>query len=420
MSSGDFDLACGGIAGESGLEDIEKKDFATRAVHAGERVKAGDFVPISTPIYSSATFLYEHLHEIDAIASGERAGFTYTRHDNPTNAALEKAVCSLEGGTGSSIAVSYASGMAAILLGLMAAGAAQGTVVAAAQDLYGVTMKFLTDVAERWGVRVEFVDLFSRDGIEGMWRLRPKVLLLESLSNPLLRIPDLRSLIAAGHSRQCRVLVDNTFTTPLLVRPLEMGADFVVHSATKYLGGHGDLTGGILVARREFAEEVRHFSRLVGAVLGPFEAWLTLRGVKTLPLRFVRQCENAQQLAEWLEKHPRIERVYYPGLPSHPDAGRCRAFFQGGLAGGVVTIVIRDAGREEVYRFANSLELFLKATSLGDVQSLLLYPAISSHRDLAPKHRERLGITDGMVRLSVGIEAVEDLEADLEQALAKI
>lgn len=401
-------------------KEIEKTEFATRAVHVGERVKAGEWTPMSTPIYSSSTFLYDDLQEIDAIASGERAGFTYSRHDNPTSAALEHAICSLEGAADTSIAVSYSSGMAAIVLALLAAGAEQGAVVAASQDLYGVTMKLLTDVVERWGVRVEFVDIFSTGGIARIWQSQPRVLLIESLTNPLLRIPEMRELIRQAHAHKCHVVVDNTFATPVLVRPLELGADFVVHSATKYLGGHGDLTGGLLVARREFEDEVKHFSRLIGAVLGPFEAWLALRGVKTLPLRFVRQCESALALAEWLEKHPRIEKVYYPGLASHPDAARCRETFEGGLGGGVVTMLIRGAGREEVYRFANTLELFLKATSLGDVQSLILYPAISSHRDLAPKHRERLGIPDNLVRLSIGIEAVNDLQADLSHGLAKI
>jgi cystathionine gamma-synthase/methionine-gamma-lyase len=397
--------------------DLDKKDLSTRAVHAGERAKAGEFLPMSTPIYSSATFLYDHLEDIDAIAGGARSGFTYTRHDNPTNAALEQAVASLEGG---GAAVSYASGMAAILLALLAAGVEKGATVVASQDLYGVTVKFLTDVVERWGVRVEFADVFSREGTEKIWALSPKVLFLESMTNPLLRIPDFPALIADARARKCRVIVDNTFATPVLLRPLELGADFVVHSATKYLGGHGDLTGGILVARKEFAEEVRHFSRLIGAILGPFEAWLVLRGLKTLPLRFVRQCESAQKLAVWLSQHPRIERVHYPGLATHPDATRCRKLFSGGMAGGVVTIVIRDAARDDIFRFVDSLELFLKATSLGDVQSLILYPAISSHRDLSPKHRERLGITDNLVRLSVGIEGVDDLQADLAQALSKL
>jgi cystathionine beta-lyase/cystathionine gamma-synthase len=397
--------------------ELDKKDLSTRAVHAGERLKQGEFLPMSTPIYSSATFLYGHLEEIDAISSGARSGFTYTRHDNPTNAALERALRSLEGG---GVAVSYASGMAAILLALLAAGVEKGTTVVASQDLYGVTVKFLADVVERWGVEVDFVDLFSPAGIEKMWARRPRVLLLESMTNPLLRIPDLPALIADARARSCRVIVDNTFATPVLLRPLELGADFVVHSATKYLGGHGDLTGGILVARQEFAEETRHFSRLVGAILGPFEAWLVLRGVKTLPLRVNRQCESALALAAWLSRHPRIERVYYPGLPTHPDANRCKELFSGGMAGGVMAIVIRNAVRDDIFHFVDSLELFLKATSLGDVQSLILYPAISSHRDLAPKHRERLGIAENLVRLSVGIEGVDDLRTDLAQALSKL
>jgi len=399
------------------IRQLASKHLATRAVHAGERVRPEGFIPISTPIFSSATFLYDRLEEIDAIAGGERRGFTYTRHDNPTCAALEAAVASLEGG---GVAVGFASGMSAILLALLAAGVEQGTTLAASQDLYGVTMKFLTDVAARWGVRVEFVDVFDPARRADIWALKPHVLLLESLSNPLLRVPDMPELIVAARAQKTRVVVDNTFATPVLLRPIELGADFVVHSATKYLGGHGDLMGGVLVSREEFAEEVRHFSRLVGAILGPFEAWLTLRGLKTLPLRFAKQCENAHKLAEWLSTHPRIERVYYPGLKRHPDHARAREIFGDKGCGGVVSIAIRGAGRQQVFRFVNALELFLKATSLGDVQSLVLYPAISSHRDLAPKHRERLGITDNLVRLSAGIEDVNDLIADLAQALEQV
>jgi cystathionine beta-lyase/cystathionine gamma-synthase len=398
-------------------DPLKSKAFATRAVHVGERSRSDGFLPMSTPIYSSATFLYDRIEDIDAIAAGARSGFTYTRHDNPTNAALEAAVASLEAGE---TAVSFSSGMAAILLALLAAGVEQGTTVVASSDLYGVTTKFLTDVAARWGVQVEFRNVFDDAERASIFELRPKALLLESLTNPLLRVPDLPALTNAAREAKTRVIVDNTFATPVLFRPLELGADFIIHSATKYLAGHGDLTGGILVCRKEFAQEVRHFSRLVGAILGPFEAWLTLRGLKTLPLRFARQCENARRLAEWLASHPRIERVYYPGLPSHPDHARAEQLFAGGMAGGVVTIAIRNAAREEVFRFINSLELFLKATSLGDVQSLILYPAISSHRDLSPRHRERLGIADNLVRLSAGIEEFSDLQADLQQALARL
>jgi cystathionine gamma-synthase/methionine-gamma-lyase len=398
--------------------NLASKSFATRAVHAGERVRRDGFIPVSTPIYSSATFLYDTLEEIDSISAGARPGFTYSRHHNPTNAALEEAVSSLEGG---GTAVSFGSGMAALLLALVAAGVEQGTGVAASQDLYGVSMKLLTDVVARWGVQVDFVDVFDIAGLQKQWaECAPRVLLLESLSNPLLRVPDLPALIAAAHSSKIRVIVDNTFATPMLLQPLRLGADFVVHSATKYLGGHGDLIGGVLVCRTEFAEEVRHFTRLIGPVLGPFEAWLTLRGLKTLPLRLARQCENARQLAEWLSTHAKVERVYYPALPGHPDRERSQQLFTGGWAGGVVSFTIRGAQQAQIFQFVNSLEFFLKATTMGDLQSLVLYPAVSSHRDLLPRHRERLGISENLVRLSAGIEDVEDLKADLAQALDRL
>jgi cystathionine gamma-synthase len=399
------------------IHDLQKKRLATQVVHAGERTRPDGFLPMSTPIYSSSTFLYDHLADIDAISSGERHGFTYSRHGNPTNAAFEEAVALLEGG---GFAVSLASGMSAISLALLAAGAEQGTRIAASQDLYGVTVKFLLDVAARWGTQIEFVDIFTEAGREACWKSRPAILLVESLTNPLLRIPDLVALVRDAHVHKVRVIADNTFATPLLVRPLQHGADFVVHSATKYFGGHGDLTGGVLVAQEKFADEVRHMSRLVGANLGPFEAWLALRGLKTLPLRFARQCENAQKLAEWLSTNPRVEEVFYPGLFAHPDHRLVETLFGGVGAGGVLSVKIRGAGRDEIFRFVDSLELFLKATSLGDVQSLVLYPTISSHRDLSPKQRQRLGITDNLVRLSVGIEDVEDLKADLAQALAEL
>lgn len=399
------------------IRNLEHKRLATQVVHAGERARPDGFIPMATPIYSTATFIYDHLAEIDAISSGERRGFTYSRHGNPTNAALEETVGLLEGG---GFAVSLASGMSAILLALLAAGAEQGTRIAASQDLYGVTAKFLLDVASRWGVEVSFVDVFAEGERDALWALRPNVLLLESLTNPLLRIPDLPALVEQARSHGTRVVVDNTFATPLLLRPLEHGADFVVHSATKYFGGHGDLTGGVLVAQEKHADEVRHFSRLVGATLGPFEAWLTLRGLKTLPLRFARQCENAQALAEWLASHSRVEEVFYPGLQSHRDHHLVERLFGGAGAGGVLSIRIRDAGRDEVFRFVDSLELFLKATSLGDVQSLVLYPTISSHRDLSPKQRQRLGITDNLIRLSAGVEDIRDLKADLAQGFDRL
>lgn len=248
---------------------------------------------------------------------------------------------------------------------------------------------------------------------------RPQVILLESISNPLLRVADMPAVCAEARQAGARVLIDNTFATPVLLRPSAWGADFVVHSATKYLGGHGDLIGGVVLAREEYRQSLRVYSRIIGPILGPFEAWLTLRGLKTLPLRMERHCANARRVADWLAGHPRVERVYYPGRSDHPDSALAARLFPAGMFGGLVAFEIRGAGREEVFRFVNSLEICLKATSLGDVQTLVLYPVISSHRDLSPAIRQRLGIGDNLLRLSVGIEDVDDIIADLDQALTE-
>lgn len=394
---------------------MSKQRPGTRAVHAGERRPPADFIPVATPIYSSASFVYEKLETIDQIVGGERPGFTYSRHDNPTTASLEEAVAALEE---ADFAVAFASGMTALHMAIMACGARQGDRIMAARDLYGVTYKLLMDV---WGSSAEpprFVDTFDPAALaRELDEYRPAVLLVETISNPLLRICDLEAVCAAARARKCRVIVDSTFATPMLVRPLTLGADFVVHSATKYLGGHGDLVGGVVATREEFRQPLKYFSRLIGPVLGPFEAWLTRRGMKTLPLRMERHCANAARVAAWLEKHPRVARVNYPGLASHPDHALAGRLFRG-MYGGNVSFEIRDAGRPEVFRFINALRLCVAATSLGDVHSMVLYPAISSHRDMAPKMRQRLGIGDNLVRLSVGIEEVEDILEDLEQALA--
>lgn len=390
---------------------------ATRAIHAGERKPPADFIPVVTPIYSDATFVYDQLESIDKIAGGERQGFTYSRHDNPTTACFEEAVADLEE---ASLAVAFASGMSALYLALLAAGAQKGSRILAARDLYGVTVKLLTDVCGASGAEVRFADTMDLTALEkDLAELRPTVLLIESISNPLLRVCDLAAVCAAAGRYDTRVVVDSTFATPVLVRPLTLGADLVVHSATKYLGGHGDLIGGVVAARESFRQPLKYFSRLIGPVLGPFEAWLARRGMKTLPLRMERHCANAARVAAWLDQHSQVERVNYPGLASHPDRALAERVFDG-MYGGNVSFEIRDAGREQVFRFINALKMCVPATSLGDVHTMILYPAISSHRDLAPKTRERLGIRDNLVRLSVGLEDAEDILEDLGQALGSL
>jgi cystathionine gamma-synthase/methionine-gamma-lyase len=240
---------------------------------------------------------------------------------------------------------------------------------------------------------------------------------METISNPLLRVGQIDRIAEIAREAGAALVVDNTFGTPLLCRPLEMGAHFSVHSVTKYLAGHGDVLGGIVVTDQQHYEGLRALSRIIGPVLGPFESYLTMRGIKTFPLRMERQCANACRVASWLASHPRVERVYFTGDPAHPDAATIRRVFPANLYGAIVSFEIRDAGKQEIFAFMDGLKMVVRATSLGDVHTMMLYPTMSSHREISPKHRERMGIRDNLVRLSVGIEAAEDIIADLAQAL---
>jgi cystathionine beta-lyase/cystathionine gamma-synthase len=215
------------------------------------------------------------------------------------------------------------------------------------------------------------------------------------------------------------VIVDNTFATPMIMRPLELGASMVVHSVTKYLAGHGDVLGGVVVCDEQWLEPVRTLARIYGPLLGPFEAYLTMRGIKSFPVRYERQCRNACRLASWLATHPAVERVYYPADPQHPDAAAIKRLFAPDLYGAMISFELKDAKQEQVFAFMDRLNMIVRATSLGDVHTMMLYPAMSSHRDIAPKQRERMGIRENLVRLSVGVEAVEDIMADLEQAFGR-
>ncbi|NOZ28840.1 MAG: PLP-dependent transferase [Chloroflexi bacterium] len=389
--------------------------FATRAVHAGERLFPAEATPVASPITPSVSYLYESISELDAVLGGERPGPVYARYGTPTGTALEAAIASLEG-AGAALAVG--SGMAALHLALLDAGASGNAAVIAAQDCYGATYTLLSELLASQGVRVRFVDMSDLDALEqALARERPVAVLLETISNPLLKVADLPAVVERAHAAGADVIVDATFTTPWLCRPLEYGADYVVHSATKYLGGHGDVLGGVIATSRPRRQSLHELLKLVGGVLGPHEAWLILRGLKTLPLRMQRQCQNALAIAQWLDGHPAVARVHYPGLPSHPHHELATRLFGGRGYGGVVSFELADGGAPEVFRFLEALRLILPATSLGDVYSLALYPAMSSHRSLPPEERARLGIHDNLLRLSLGIEDVEDIQADLDQAL---
>jgi cystathionine gamma-synthase/methionine-gamma-lyase len=389
--------------------------FATQAVHAGERGPKPDFIPVNAPIYQSASFVYDTIETMDAIFSGERAGYVYTRYGNPTVSALERAVTTLEGGE---TAVAYASGMAAIHATLLALDAVSGVAVVAAQDLYGATSTLLTTIFARQGVNVRLVDMTDLDQVEDAIReLRPKVVLAEMISNPLLKVVDLEHVAALAHAHGATLVVDSTFTSPYLLQPLRYGADVVIHSTTKYLGGHGDVTGGIVVAPAAYRPRLEAVGRLVGGILSPHEAYLTLRGIKTLPLRVQQQCQNALAMARWLGEQPYIRTVNYPGLEQHPGHNTAKRLLREGCFGSVLSFELVDGNRERVFAFLNRLRLCLLATTLGDIYTELLYPAMSSHRMLTPEQRAAVGISDALIRLSAGIEEVQDLIADLEQAL---
>ena len=387
----------------------------TQAVHAGDRKKPGPPVPVTTPIHTASSYFYDSMEQLDRVMGRTEPGYSYARYDNPTNAALEELMTALESGHG---ALACASGMAAVQMAVATALADRRKSVVAADALYGATISLLTKVLEPAGVAVRFVDVCDLDALRAaVAEARPGCILVETISNPLLRVPQIDRIAEIARQAGAALVVDNTFGTPLLVRPLELGANFAVHSVTKFLAGHGDVLGGMVVSDQHHFEALRTLSRITGPVLGPFESYLTMRGIKTFPLRMERHCANARLVAAWLGSHPKVERVYFPGDPAHPDAAAIRRLFPANLYGGMVSFEIRGAGREEVFRFMDSLKLVVRATSLGDVHSMMLYPVMSSHREISPKHRQRMGIRDSLVRLSVGIEAVEDIVADLEQAL---
>jgi cystathionine gamma-synthase/methionine-gamma-lyase len=388
----------------------------TKAVHAGDRKRrSASAIPSATPVYTATSYIYESTAQLDQVLGREEPGFCYSRYDNPTNAALEDLVASLENGHG---ALACSSGMAALHMALLVALTDRRKSILAASALYGATTSMLMNVLEPLGITVNLVDICDLDLVRRkIDESRPGCVLMETVSNPLLRVGDLDRVAELARAAGAALVVDNTFATPLLVRPLEHGAHIVVHSLTKFLAGHGDVLGGMIVSDPEHTEVVRTLSRTLGPALGPFESYLTMRGIKTLAVRMERQCNNACRIASWLGSHPKVSRVYYLADPQHPDAAVIRRLLPEGLYGALVSFELKDAGKPEVLAFMDRLKLIVCGTSLGDVHSLLLYPAIASHRDISPKQRERMGICDGMVRLCAGIETVDDIIADLEQAL---
>ncbi|MEI3846623.1 MULTISPECIES: cystathionine gamma-synthase [unclassified Microbacterium] len=379
---------------------IDSRHTATAAVHAGQAAdpQTGAVIP---PLHLSTTFVQDGI-------GGLRQGYEYGRSGNPTRDALQAQLAALEDGTH---AFSFASGLAAEDT-LLRAVLKPGDHVLLGDDVYGGTFRLLSRVLGAWGVTVQVVDMSSLDAVRDAVAARPpRVLWVETPSNPLLRISDIAALAEIGHAAGSVVVVDNTFATPALQRPLTLGADVVVHSTTKYLGGHSDVVGGAVVLRDdELAAEIGFLQYAVGAVSGPFDAWLTTRGIKTLLVRMRQHGENARTVAEFLDAHPGIARVYYPGLPSHP--GHDLAARQMSGFGGIVSVALRSGAAAR--RFAESTRVFQLAESLGGVESLVNYPDAMTH---ASVRGTDAAVPVEVVRLSVGLEDIDDLLEDLERAL---
>ena len=385
--------------------------FATLAVHAGEAPCAVTGA-LDTPIYQSTTFVSADSDEMAAVYGEEKFGYMYTRYGNPTLRALEQKVSALEGGEAS---LAFASGMAAIssaILGYVKV----GDHVVAARSLYGAAYNFLNIKLPRFGASTTFVQSTRLEDFEKAIQPNTRLIYFESPSNPVLEIVDIAALARLGRERGIPTVIDNTFASPALQQPLKLGTTVVVHSATKYLCGHGDAMGGIVVGPADYIAELsRETLRDFGGVMSPFNAWLILRGIRTLHLRMPAHCSNAQKIAEFLEAHSRVERVNYPGLARHP--GHEVAKKQMSAFGAMLSFEVKG-GYESGKQVMDRVKIFARAASLGDTRSLIVHSASTSHRAVPREQRLAIGITDGLVRLSVGVEAAEDLIADLEQALA--
>jgi cystathionine gamma-lyase len=377
--------------------------LGTRAIHAGQHPDPSTGA-IMTPIYATSTYVQK--------SPGVHQGFEYSRTHKPTRVAFERSVADLEGG---SAGFAFASGLAAAstVLDLLDS----GSHVIAMDDLYGGTYRLFERVRRRSaGLDFSFVDLNDAAALKAALRPNTRMIWAETPTNPMLKLVDLARVRAFARRHGLLFVVDNTFCSPILQRPIEHGADIVVHSATKYLNGHSDMVGGIAVVGEdaELAERMAFLQNSVGAVAGPFDSFLALRGLKTLHLRMAAHCANALELAKWLEKHPSVQRVVYPGLKSHPQHALAKRQMDG--FGGIVTIEVKG-GLRKARRMLERCELFALAESLGGVESLIEHPAIMTHASVPPANRKRLGISDSLVRLSVGVEAVDDLRAELASAL---
>jgi cystathionine beta-lyase len=358
---------------------------------------------ISVPIYQTSTFVQE--------APGVNKGYDYARTNNPTRATLEAVIAQLEGGA---VGVAFGSGLAAIdaVVKLLKS----GDEILAVDDIYGGAFRLFTHVYEKFGITVNYVDSTQVENVFNAVTPATKLIWIESPTNPTLKISDIAAIAKVAKASGCLLCVDNTFASPALQQPLLLGADLVVHSATKYLGGHSDLIAGLVVAKDQvLGEKIKFLQNASGAILSPFDSWLVIRGIETLGLRVKQHCYNAQQVAEYLQTLPQVDKVFYPGLPSHPNHEVAKQQAKG--FGGVVSFTLKEDTEEAAIAFVTNTKLFKLAESLGGVKSLLCHPATMTHKSIPAEKRKAAGVADSLIRLSVGLEEAEDLVADIAQAI---
>lgn len=391
------------------MENEIEMGLGTKCVHSG--IKEYEFGPVVPPIYQTSTFKFKDADHGARLFKGEEEGYIYTRMRNPTIEAMEDAIAELEGG---SKAIGCASGMAAISL-IFFSLTQNGDHVICGNSVYGPTTTFLSQILSKFGIETTFVDTSDISQVESAFRSNTKVIFFETPGNPTLAVSDIQKISEIAHSKGAKVVVDNTFMSPILQRPFELGADFVVHSMTKFLNGHADVVAGILVLKDSNDYGFfRKMSNHIGGVIDPFNAFLVHRGIKTLEIRMHKHCENALKIANYLEQHPQVEKVWYPYLKSHPQYELSIKQSRGG--GGVISFELKG-GLEAGKILMNNVKVWQLAVSLGGVESLIQHPASMTHAGMSKELRLKAGITDGLVRLSVGIEDVEDLIWGLEQGL---
>jgi cystathionine gamma-synthase/methionine-gamma-lyase len=398
-------------------KESEESSIFTTAVHSGEPPAMEGAKPHGVPIVSSAAYTYDSWADISDAIHGGPGSFVYARYGGTTQLAFEDAIATVEK---ADAAVCFSSGMAALHAGILTIAHSGGHMLVA-EALYGTTTSLAQWMDANMDITAHTVDMTDLEATRLMIdEIEPTALICEVVTNPTMRVIDLPTIAMMAHAVGAQVLVDNTFATPYLLHPLEVGADIVAHSTTKFINGHGDVLGGVLAGPSDLCHVAYGHRKRMGAMMSPFDAWLTLRGLRTLPLRMRQACDNAMQIATWLKEHPAVSQVMYPGDPDHPQHDTARSLFREGVFGAMMSFELADADQAKAFAFMDALQVCQRLASLGVISSSVSHPATTSHVNLTPEERAAQGISDGLIRLSVGIENPADIIADLEQGFAAI